>query len=78
MDVILDRTADGDVRLAMAREDFEHWTEGNRDPEAGLSIAVVACLLAVVSLVVNRRRLDARARRSTNGWGHRGSNGWGS
>ena len=69
VEVILDRTADGGVRLAMAREDFEYWTESNTDPETGVSIAVVASLLAVVSLVANKRRLDARARRGANGGG---------
>lgn len=64
LDVRLQRAADGTIVSAMARADYEYWTEDNRDPEFGLTLGFSALGLTATLLALNALRLAWQTRPS--------------
>lgn len=63
LDVRVQRDSDGSVLTAMARTDYEYWTEDNADPEFGLGLGVGGLVATVFFLGLNSLRLAWQARR---------------
>lgn len=61
-DVRVRRDGRGSVVMAMAREDYEYWTQDNSDPEIGLSLGFGGLGVAVVALTLNSLRLRRPSR----------------
>lgn len=63
LEVRVQREPDGSVATAMAKDDYEYWTEDNSDPEFGLGLGVVSLTAAAACLFLNSIRLQRQTRR---------------
>lgn len=74
--VRVQRDSDGAIVSAMAKDDYEYWTQDNSDPEFGLTLGVGGLAATVLFLILNSLRLKwqikrGRARRVEHETEHR-------
>jgi hypothetical protein len=63
LDIRVRRDGHGTILTAMAKLDYEYWTENNTDPEFGLTLGFGGLGIAALALALNGVRLRCRTRR---------------